>query len=76
MLRLRPARRHGLGFRIPLRKKIIGTGLGTRLGKAVGFRNIAVHEYRKIDWEIVYAIVTGKLDTFRNFMQAVLTYIQ
>jgi predicted nucleotidyltransferase len=26
--------------------------------------------------DIVYAIVTGKLDTFRNFMQAVLTYIQ
>ena len=34
--------------------RIIDQILSERLSKAVGFRNIAVHEYNKIDWNIVY----------------------
>ena len=34
---------------------------------AVGFRNLCVHEYDKINWEIAYAIVTRHLDEFRQF---------
>jgi uncharacterized protein YutE (UPF0331/DUF86 family) len=39
--------------------------------KAVGFRNIAVHSYRTIDWEIVYNICHQNLDDFKRFARAV-----
>lgn len=34
---------------------------------AVGFRNIAVHNYTAINWEIVHAICAGSLGDFRRF---------
>jgi uncharacterized protein YutE (UPF0331/DUF86 family) len=40
--------------------------LANRLSRAVGFRNISVHEYQKIDWHRVYTIVTTHLDDFRT----------
>lgn len=42
----------------------------------MGFRNIAVHEYEKIDWNIVYAIITEKIDIFRSFTIRVMEYIE
>ena len=39
--------------------------------KAVGFRNIAVHNYQEIDWEIVFNICHHKLDDFRTFAQVI-----
>ena len=42
-----------------------------RLVRAVGFRNVSVHEYREIDWKIVYSIVTAHLDDFRTFVRVV-----
>jgi uncharacterized protein YutE (UPF0331/DUF86 family) len=39
--------------------------------KAVGFRNIAVHNYQEIDWEIVFNICYHKLDDCRVFAQAI-----
>jgi uncharacterized protein YutE (UPF0331/DUF86 family) len=41
------------------------------LKKAVGFRNIVVHNYQEIDWEIVFNICHHKLDDFRAFAQAI-----
>lgn len=35
--------------------------------KAVGFRNIAVHEYEKVDWRVVHAICHKNLDDLRRF---------
>ncbi|MCF6334287.1 MAG: DUF86 domain-containing protein, partial [Spirochaetales bacterium] len=35
----------------------ISETLALKLRKAVGFRNISVHEYQSIDWEIVFAII-------------------
>jgi uncharacterized protein YutE (UPF0331/DUF86 family) len=34
-------------------KKIIPEELGKNLKKAVGFRNLSVHAYDKIDWQLV-----------------------
>lgn len=39
--------------------------------KAVGFRNIAVHAYDSIDWEIVYSIATERLQDFKEFARTV-----
>jgi uncharacterized protein YutE (UPF0331/DUF86 family) len=50
---------------------IINAELAMRLKKAVGFRNIAVHNYEAINWQIVHAIATSHLSDFKSFAQAV-----
>jgi len=40
---------------------IIPDSLSHRLQGAVGFRNIAIHAYRSIDWEIVHTITHDHL---------------
>ena len=42
--------------------------------KAVGFRNIAVHNYDVINWEIVYAICNNPLVDFRRFASEITEY--
>ncbi len=54
---------------------IISSSLAKDLIGAVGFRNIAVHEYRSIDWKIVWTILTEKLKNFRDYQKALLTLI-
>lgn len=39
--------------------------------KAVGFRNIAVHNYESINWEIVFAICNKSPDDFRQFVKEI-----
>jgi len=41
--------------------------LATRLKKSVGFRNLAVHNYDAIDWNIVFNICQHHLDDFVEF---------
>lgn len=45
--------------------------LATNLRKAVGFRNIAVHNYEKIDWCIVHSIAKKRIEDFREFARVV-----
>jgi uncharacterized protein YutE (UPF0331/DUF86 family) len=42
-----------------------------KMKQAVGFRNIAVHSYEKIDWEIVQSICTHRLEDFREFSHSI-----
>jgi uncharacterized protein YutE (UPF0331/DUF86 family) len=46
---------------------LIDTELAARLRKAVGFRNIAVHNYEVIDWEIVWLLAGDPLGDFEAF---------
>ena len=39
--------------------------------KAVGFRNVAVHNYDVINWEIVFAICQKSLADFRRFAKEI-----
>jgi uncharacterized protein YutE (UPF0331/DUF86 family) len=39
----------------------IDADLARRLRGAVGFRNIAVHAYDRIDWDVVHALATTRL---------------
>lgn len=50
---------------------VIGEALAERLKKAVGFRNIAVHNYERIDWEITHSVCSRHLDDSRAFARAV-----
>jgi uncharacterized protein YutE (UPF0331/DUF86 family) len=46
---------------------VIDRDLADRLRKMVGFRNIALYEYRKVDPAIVETIVTKHLEDLRAF---------
>jgi uncharacterized protein YutE (UPF0331/DUF86 family) len=58
-------------FEILAQLKVINPGLAERMIKVVGFRNIAVHSYQSIDWDIVFQICTRHLVDFKHFAQAV-----
>jgi uncharacterized protein YutE (UPF0331/DUF86 family) len=46
---------------------LISPLLAIRMKKAVGFRNIAIHNYDAIDWHIVHSICQRSLNDFRDF---------
>ena len=50
---------------------LMDAALALRMKKAVGFRNIAVHAYDAIDWDIVFAIASRHLGDFRAFAHVV-----
>lgn len=50
---------------------VISPELAVRMKKAVGFRNIAVHNYEAIDWQIAHAIATRHMSDFTAFATAV-----
>ena len=54
-------------FRKLAQNKLIPQSVADNLSRAVGFRNIAVHQYENLDCKIIYAIITSHLDDFRNF---------
>ena len=63
-------------FEILQKLQIIDPILAERLTKAVGFRNIAVHSYQAINWNVVYQICRHHLDDFRQFAKAVAHRLQ
>ena len=63
-------------FEILQKLQIIDSVLAERLTKAVGFRNIAVHSYQAINWNVVYQICRHHLDDFRQFTKAVVHHLQ
>ncbi|WP_421901020.1 type VII toxin-antitoxin system HepT family RNase toxin [Maridesulfovibrio sp.] len=46
--------------------------LAEQLARSVGLRNVAVHDYMNLDWEIVHAVSVKHLDDFARFGDAVL----
>ncbi|MFH0985439.1 MAG: DUF86 domain-containing protein [Candidatus Omnitrophota bacterium] len=51
---------------------IIDCGLRDNMQAMVGFRNIAVHDYRKLNLDVIRSIIEKRLDDFRGFATAVL----
>lgn len=58
-------------FKYLAENKIIPQDNATELSHAVGFRNIAVHQYENINCKIVFAIVQSHLDDFKTFAEAI-----
>jgi uncharacterized protein YutE (UPF0331/DUF86 family) len=50
------------------RMSIISAETSESMKKAVGFRNVAVHNYDAINWEIVFAICRKSVPEFRQFV--------
>lgn len=62
----------GESFVLLAKQGIIDTALCARMRSAVGFRNLAVHNYDTINWAVVFTIATTHLDDFRAFAKAML----
>ena len=50
---------------------ILPADLATRMQHMVGFRNVAVHEYTRLNLEVVQAIITKQLNDFRTFSSTI-----
>jgi uncharacterized protein YutE (UPF0331/DUF86 family) len=59
------------GFARLAELQAIPSPLAESLQKAVAFRNILVHNYTDINWDIVTDIVTHRLTDFVQFAQAI-----
>ncbi|ODS90833.1 MAG: hypothetical protein ABS45_14355 [Comamonas sp. SCN 65-56] len=55
---------------------VLDAALALQLKKAVGFRNIAVHNYVAINWRMVHALAQDHLVDFSRFATAVVVWMQ
>ena len=61
------------GFRILGSRGVVAPELAETLVRMVGFRNVAVHNYREIDAAVVKGIAANRLGDFESFVRAVLS---
>ncbi|MDH5739071.1 MAG: DUF86 domain-containing protein [Nitrospira sp.] len=50
---------------------ILPADLAQRMQRMVGFRNVAIHEYTRLNLEVVHSIITKQLGDFRTFSSAI-----
>lgn len=56
-------------------EKIIDHAFAKDFAKSVGLRNILVHDYISVDYEIVAGIINNQLDDFDRFAQEVAKFL-
>jgi uncharacterized protein YutE (UPF0331/DUF86 family) len=54
---------------------LLDAELAQRLRQAVGFRNIAIHNYEAIDWAIVHTICHHRRKDFHSFARAMAQHL-
>lgn len=59
-------------FRLLREAGVIDAELAERMIRMVGFRNVAMHDYRRLDLDIVKSIVTDHLEDFLAFRRLAL----
>ena len=60
-------------FDILITNNFLSSELGESLKRMVGFRNIAIHEYDKLNIEVLINIITKHLDDFKAFIKVALS---
>jgi len=63
-------------FYILEEEKIIKKRLTEELVKMVGFRNIMAHDYEKVDYNIVYDVLTNKLKDIEKFLKTIKSFLK
>lgn len=56
--------------------ELIERGLAQRLQRAVGFRNVLVHEYTEVDWKIVMRVIRTDTGDLAAFGKAILKMLE
>ena len=62
----------GEAFELLEQHDVIQPALSENLKKMVGFRNIAIHDYQKINIEILKSILDNNLNEFKEFAKVLL----
>jgi len=60
-------------FRLLDEAGLLKKELSNEMQKMVGFRNVAVHDYRELSLTILRSILESRLGDFRDFVRAVIT---
>jgi uncharacterized protein YutE (UPF0331/DUF86 family) len=63
-------------FELLARKNVISPAIEQKMINMVGFRNIAVHQYQKLNIAMVEAIIVSELDDLTNFGDSVQVYLR
>lgn len=63
-------------FSVLVENAVINEGLAKSLAKMAKFRNVVVHDYDRVDAEIVIGILRKNLDDFIKFKQAVIEFLK
>ncbi|MBI2327145.1 DUF86 domain-containing protein [Candidatus Curtissbacteria bacterium] len=63
-------------FDVLANEGIINSELSEKMRGAVGLRNILVHEYAKIDYELAYADLKKKLGDLRDFAAQIFGFLE
>jgi uncharacterized protein YutE (UPF0331/DUF86 family) len=58
-------------FELMFQNNLINETMNSKMKSMVGFRNIAVHDYRSINLDIIQNIVVKHLDDFKEFADIV-----
>lgn len=66
----------GETFELLGQHKLLDRSLAKRLRRAVGFRNVLLHEYVEVDWKIVMRVITSDTKDLAAFGKAVLAIIE
>ena len=73
--KLGQAETSGSLFQLLAKHKIIPNELAQKLEMAVGLRNIIVHEYTQIDYQLAYSNLEEKLTDLENFARNIKNYL-
>ncbi len=74
-LRLRKPENYKDIFKVLFENNIISKTQFEKFTKMAGFRNILVHDYAKINREMVYEIILNNLNDFEEFIDTISEYI-
>ena len=58
------------------RQGVLSEAVARKLAKSVGLRNIAVHEYTSLDWNVVYAVAHTHIEDFAEFGQEISAWVK
>lgn len=72
---MRPPTGYADTFRVLLENNIINSEMFLTLEKMAKFRNVVVHQYEKVDAEIVIVILKRHLHDFDSFKDTILHYL-
>lgn len=64
------------GFAILRDDGVIDQDMADRMSRMAGFRNVAVHDYTKLDVAILKAILTKHLGDFEDFIAKIFAYVK
>lgn len=62
-------------FDLLARRNVLSKEVAQSMSSAVSLRNLAVHEYQRIDWYHLHRLLGNRLSEFRQFTAAIAAYV-